>query len=462
MKNFKPALFQYTRVQSFAKLTFVLFFIYFGSKSIYFNFLRSDNIKKDVKRNDYKKTHFARGGERARCQDCPLFHYSPEYMRTKPTKCAWKKKKTERFCSEKDKGPYLVIGPFWYGLHNNWLQIMSAFFFGQAWNKTGGTIVITGIAASRRNFSRELRDKYYPIRTTDLFDIDHSIEYMRKKFGVNVCLAKESVKSGGASLDQVFKGINRFGSKKGKKVEVNKEFFDKEGSHSKDILNFIPSSGEVTLYNKWQWGWGGKYRASSPDLTDIHDFHLTEKRESALALCYSREIREISWRSRKTLRKQFPYKKIVGLHVRLEGDMHMEGLSYKDVSKFLEPYETQIEKYKSWSPYNVTFYVAHGSLEGHVKDFMIEWFEKRHYNYVTKESTLKGRELARLKRMTPDAQAGVDAETLVHLDHFIGYGGSTMSVVVLERRRYFGKSATMGGGYGDAPIFVPGKSAFWP
>lgn len=453
----QPKLIRKQKSQVLLKIFLLAFLILFGYNILIFTHPSSQKGKKNEtasKNNGNWHTHTV-------CEDCALFHHSSDYVNKRNKKCKWTKSKNQRFCSSKDVGPYLVVAPLWYGLHNNWLHIMSAMFFAQAWGKSGGTVAITGISASRKNFSRETRDKYFPVHTNDLFDIDHTIEYMRNRFNVNICMVKEDMMLETGTPDQALKEIKRFGSKTGETVELGFDIIEEEGIHADEILRMIPESGELTLYSNWQWGWGGKYRKSPPDLQDIQDLHITQKRESALAMCYSANIRELSSRSRSFLRKTFRYKNIVGLHIRLEGDAHREVLSYKNISEFLEPYENQIEKYKLWSPYNVYFYVAHGSLENHVEKSLIRWFHDRNYDFIRKEDTFRGKHLRRLRKMTPDAQAGVDAETLVHLDHFIGYGGSTLSHVVMERRRYFGRSATMSADYDSPPIFVPKKSALW-
>lgn len=457
MKNRNTNLQRVQKLRTIHKMVIRIIWILFGV-GIGFSF---KSFKQDVFKNEVVATKEKTNNAHEVCRDCALFHYSSEYNNGKSKTCKWKKKKKQRFCSSKDIGPYLVVAPLWYGLHNNWLHIMSAMFFAQVWGKSGGTVAITGISASRTNFSRETRDKYYPAHTTEFFDIDHTIEYMRKRFNVNVCMVKEDLTLETGSPIQTLNEINRFGSRTGETIELGLQIIDEEGIHADEILKMIPKSGELTLYSSWQWGWGGKYRKSPPDLKDIQDLHLTEKRESALALCYSSRIRRLSLSSRNYLRKRFQHKNIVGLHLRLEGDVHLEGISNEDISRFLKPYESKIETYRLWSPYNISFYVAHGSLEAHVEEHLMRWFHERNFDFIRKEDTLRGRQLKILKGMTPDTRAGVDAETLVHLDHFIGYGGSTLSVVVLERRRYFGRSATMADSYHDPPIFVPKNSPLW-
>lgn len=393
------------------------------------------------------------------CESCTLFNKTSDHIITEDS-CSWESLPQERFCSENDKGPYAVITPLWSGIHNNWLTIFSGLYFAQVWKETGGTVVLSGNAATRKSFSKEEFLKYQPIEISELFDTIHIRTYMKKVFGVNLCIAKyeedkelADFSSGKATYDEItrFSGLNS-----SQIIQFNSSILLTPESNASEILNSIPKHSNFILNNNIPWN--TKFRYSSPNLEDYHDFHITEMRNAALAICYSKLVRQISVKLLSEIYKLAERNMVVGLHLRIEGDMTLEKWSEERLISVLKEYEDEIMSYKAWTSRDISIYIAHGSLSTNIKNIVDKWVSSLSLQVFRKETLFNGKNGATdIKHFTPEVQAAVDAETLTHLDHFIGYSVSSMSYVVKERRRYHGKT-----NYIVEPSFQPAFEFWYP
>lgn len=393
------------------------------------------------------------------CEFCSLFTQSSD-SRVIGDNCVWETSLSDTFCSKNDKGPYAVINPLWGGLHNVWLAIFSGLYFSQAWNETGSTIVLSGNVATRKAFSKEQYAKFYPLEISDVFDTMHIQAYMKKRFGVNLCIAKHDKNrdpsdfpSGIATYDELkrFSGLNESHF-----ISFNSSIHDIPGSNASEILKMVPKHSNVVLYSIHSWT--THFRYSPPSLDNYDDFHIKEMRNAALALCYSKPVRDLSAILLSEMYRYLEAEKIIGLHLRLEGDWTHDSWSEEQSMGVLKEYEQEILSYKTWTGRNVSIYIAHGSLSPDMEIIVNKWVSNLNLQVFQKESII-GKMLGRrdLQEMTPEVQAAVDAETLVHLDHFIGYCASSMSYVIQERRKYLGNT-----NYIVEPSFQPGYDFWYP
>lgn len=393
------------------------------------------------------------------CEFCALFT-KKSHQSFKRESCSWESPVSHTFCSEKEKGPFAVISPQWSGLHNNWLSIFSGLYFSQVWNETGGTVVLSGSTATRKSFSKEQYAKFQPIDISDIYDTLHIQAYMKTTFGVNLCVAKHNKSkdiSDFTTGKAVHEEVKRFsGLNDSHFISFNTSIHNIPGSNASEILKMVPDHPKFVLYNIWPWT--NQYRYTSPSLENYNDFHITEMRNAALSICFSKSIRQMSVRILSKIYKFANKNKIIGLHLRLEGDWTQESWSEELSMGVLKEYEEEIISYKTWAPRNVSVYIAHGSLSSSMQKIVNKWLSNLDVQVFRKESLIQEENGTNdLKKMTAEVQAAVDAETLVHLDHFIGYCASSMSYVVKERRKYLGKT-----NYIVEPSFQPGFDFWYP
>lgn len=421
--------------------------------------LLSKNTNRRFNSNTHENTTSNFKSTNQICEFCALFSKSSANNHITEN-CEWETPLSDTFCSKKDKGPYAVINPLWGGLHNVWLAAFTGLFFSQVWNETGGTVVLSGNVASRKSFSKEQYAKFIPLEISEVFDTMHIRSYMRETFGVNLCIAKHDnnadpsdFPTGKATYDalKLFSGLNESDF-----VTFNSTVHNTPGSNASEILKMIPKRNNFALLNIHSWT--THFRYSPPGLGDYNDFHITEMRKSALAMCYSKPVRAFSAKLLSKMYEVANKNKIIGLHLRLEGDWTHDSWSKELSLSVLKEYEEEILSYKIWMGRNVSIYLAHGSLSPDMEMTVSEWISKLNVQVFRKETMLSGRkERHDLEKMTAEVQAAVDAETLVHLDHFIGYCASSMSYVIKERRRYLGKT-----NYIIEPSFQPGYDFWYP
>lgn len=395
------------------------------------------------------------------CQSCALFHTGNSPYQG----CSWERKVPNLYCSKESSGPYAVVQMLWGGLHNVWMLLVNGLFLSSAWSATGGTLVLPGITSSRNNFSVEEYGKYSTIPMSDIYDLEHMSVYLKEMFNLNVCFldmydddpsARTSPPASSDYLKSLFPNIS-------KEEVISKELLHKKNLDPKEVVKSIDLDDKGVLY-----GFQGHWTIGSRDTRGekINSKHLQTWKKAALAVCFSKQIRELSVASINWMRENNPFHRIVGVHIRLESDWNKNNWDRSFIkTEFLSHYENHILKYKKWSPKRISLYVAHGNLTDEVSEIVNEWLSTFNVSIYRKEDTLQGKHGRRFSRLPLEAKAAVDAETLTYLDHFIGYNLSSLSYIVKEKRRYRGKTEIMVShpdpGYEYwTPVFVPNKPAF--
>lgn len=289
--------------------------------------------------------------------------------------------------------------------------------------------------------------------------------YLRETFNLSVCILKINYdnstpqgSSPGSSdfIKNVFPNIS-------KEEIISDDILHTKNLDPKDVVSSVTLDKNGALYGIQ----GYRNMRSRYTLGEkINSTHLGNWRKAALAVCFSKRIRELSTVSVNWMREKTPFRKLVGLHIRLEGDWNKNNWEKDFIRKeFLTHYEKHILKYQTWSSQGISLYVAHGNLTHEVLEIVNDWLSTFNVPIYRKEDTIPGNHVKQFSDLPLEAKAAVDAETLTYLDHFIGYNMSSLSYIVKEKRRYHGKAQVMVA-YPDRghdqwlPIFVPRKNPF--
>ena len=205
------------------------------------------------------------------------------------------------------------------------------------------------------------------------------------------------------------------------------------------------------------WGIFGAFVARN--VTDYYDKRLSGTRQSALSIAYAPSIRAVA--NHIILKLQKMKRAVVGLHLRFEDDWPHDGLDTL-LDKRLNQYGAKIDLILKVCncQSNVILYIASGPISLKYANRVNQWLDQKGIDRYNKSDFVTN-EL--LYSVPYEGQAGVDAEVLFTLDHFIGNPYSTLSWVVAEKRLYMGRPSMYFrdyGYWGCYPVYAPPTDRF--
>ncbi|GAB5356357.1 hypothetical protein AAMO2058_000283600 [Amorphochlora amoebiformis] len=392
------------------------------------------------------------------CGTCPLGYLQGGIKFDEPKTddakclCGWDQSEKDLTCSQdKHNGPFLISAPVYLGLCNQWLDILGGVYFAeQSWKYTNGTLILPGVAGSRADSNLT---QFHQVNFGLLFDTAHIIRSMQRD-GVKACLPSQTPNP---TLEPDAQGpLNYvFNSPQGHPLielidimkDVNWNVQDPRND-AYGLGNLLPEGKTGSILMKTGLNPldpSHCWRCLTNNSAGYYHPKRVATRRAANAMCFAKPIRRAAFHILSCLRKK--NKPIIGLHARLEDDWvdfltHNMSLKQQFYDERLQYYKKSLDKISSdlLPSEGGLIYIASGLQNRSVFEKTFESLATgRGYTLENKYTACTGRVgevmSAKLASVEWEERAAVDAEVIVHTDHFIGEKGSSFSYIIAERRK---------------------------